>query len=94
MTLRPNQQVTAEISKTDVTIKQKLGEGGQGEVFLVEGFSKPMVLKWYNAEQATDEQKSAILHLVQKGVPKVQRGDGSSGPLIWRRFKATGSLAT
>ena len=50
-------------------IKAKLGEGGQGSVFLVESSNDSFALKWYNQRQATDDQRSAITRLVSSGPP-------------------------
>ena len=68
-----------------LTVKSKLGEGGQGSVFAVEGSQGPFALKWYNPDQATQEQATSIRSLVQSGPPK-----GAAG----RRFVWPLDLAT
>lgn len=62
------------MSKASLTVKRKLGEGGQGAVYLVEGEHGPQALKWYNIEQATEEQRTAIRYLVNNGPPRGQAG--------------------
>ena len=57
-------------SKTQYIVKKKLGEGGQGAVFLVEGPHGSHALKWYVAHQATDAQRAAIRYLVANGPPR------------------------
>ncbi|WP_236288573.1 protein kinase domain-containing protein [Paenibacillus allorhizoplanae] len=65
-----------------LTVKKKLGEGGQGAVFLVEGLSSGMkALKWYNPEQSTEVQKSAIRTLIHHGTPSGQSGSRFVWPL-------------
>ena len=74
MTLAIGQKVFAETSQTQLVVKKKLGEGGQGAVFLVEGPHGAQALKWYVARQATDEQKAAISYLVANGPPRGPAG--------------------
>jgi len=74
MSLAIGQKVLAETSRGQLTIKKKLGEGGQGAVFLVEGHHGPQALKWYAARQATDEQRAAISYLVAMGPPRGPAG--------------------
>ncbi len=74
MPLETEQQVRAEIAGINLTVKKKLGEGGQGAVYLVEGVHGPQALKWYNAEQSTGEQKEAIRYLVHNGAPRGAAG--------------------
>lgn len=69
MPLAIGQRVTAELSGTELHVIRKLGEGTQGEVYLVEGPQGYQAVKWYKAEQATPEQRSAILYLVRTGPP-------------------------
>jgi eukaryotic-like serine/threonine-protein kinase len=64
MSLEIGQQVFAESAKTSLRVNKKLGEGGQGEVYLVEGGYGGQALKWYNAEQASEGQRIAIRYLV------------------------------
>lgn len=44
--LKPNDKVNL-IGDIQATVKQELGRGGQGIVYLVELFGKQMALKWY-----------------------------------------------
>lgn len=74
MSLVPGQQVFAEMSQTSLVVKKKLGEGGQGAVYLVEGTHGNLALKWYNAEQATADQREAIRYLVTNGPPRGPAG--------------------
>jgi DNA-binding helix-hairpin-helix protein with protein kinase domain len=70
MSLMIGQKVLAETSKTHFVVKKKLGEGGQGAVFLVEGPHGTQALKWYVARQATEAQRAAIRYLVANGPPR------------------------
>ncbi|ULT56761.1 protein kinase [Neobacillus drentensis] len=75
MSLQIGQQVYTETTRELLTIKKKLGEGGQGAVYLVEGHSKGIkALKWYNHEQANEEQKKMIRDLVLAGAPSGEAG--------------------
>jgi DNA-binding helix-hairpin-helix protein with protein kinase domain len=62
------------MAKTSLAVKKKLGEGGQGAVFLVESAHGSQALKWYNVEQATEEQRTAIRYLVSNGPPRGPAG--------------------
>jgi DNA-binding helix-hairpin-helix protein with protein kinase domain len=53
----------------ELEVIKKLGEGTQGEVYLVEGAQGYQAVKWYKPEQATPEQRAAILYLVRTGLP-------------------------
>jgi eukaryotic-like serine/threonine-protein kinase len=74
MSLAIGQKVFAEMSRTPLVVKKKLGEGGQGAVFRVEGPHGAQALKWYVARQATDEQRAAISYLVASGPPRGPAG--------------------
>ncbi|MGP0062789.1 MAG: protein kinase domain-containing protein [Isosphaeraceae bacterium] len=74
MSLAIGQKVLAETSQSQFVVKKKLGEGGQGAVFLVEGSHGTQALKWYATHQATAEQRSAISYLVANGPPRGQAG--------------------
>jgi DNA-binding helix-hairpin-helix protein with protein kinase domain len=63
------QRVRAELSGMELEVIRKLGEGTQGEVYLVEGPQGYQAVKWYKPEQATPEQRAAILYLVRTGPP-------------------------
>lgn len=68
------QNVTCEFSKEKLMVKKKLGEGGQGIVYLVEGKMGEKALKWHNNQQSTEEQKRSIRKLVMKEAPKGKSG--------------------
>jgi eukaryotic-like serine/threonine-protein kinase len=69
MSLSIGQRVKAELSGAELQVIRKLGEGTQGEVYLVEGPDGYQAVKWYKSEQATLEQRTAILYLVRTGPP-------------------------
>ena len=69
MPLAIGQRVTAELSGIELHVVRKLGEGTQGEVYLVEGPQGYQAVKWYKPEQATVEQRAAVLYLVRTGQP-------------------------
>jgi len=81
MSLTLGQQVTAEVLGSMLTVQQRLGEGGQGTVYLVEGPHGAQALKWYNTLQATVEQREAIRTLVQAGPPRGPAGRRFIWPL-------------
>ena len=81
MTLEIKQTVQAEIRGDKLTVKRKLGEGSQGEVFLVQGLNGDMALKWYNTHFSTKDQKNAIKSLVDIGPPKNSAGKRFVWPL-------------
>lgn len=64
-----------------LTVQEKLGEGGQGAVYLVENEDKQYALKWYAPQQATEEQRLAILALVKSGPPRGLAGKRFIWPL-------------
>ncbi|MBO9610855.1 MAG: hypothetical protein J7639_33195 [Paenibacillaceae bacterium] len=73
--LQIGQMVKAETANEDITILKKLGEGGQGAVYLVESPSLgKKALKWYHLNQSTPYQKNAILALLQHGTPRGEAG--------------------
>jgi DNA-binding helix-hairpin-helix protein with protein kinase domain len=74
MQLAVNQQVSAETTKTTLTVTKRLGEGTQGTVYHVDGPTGVHALKWYNADQATDDQREAIRDLVTSGPPRGPAG--------------------
>jgi DNA-binding helix-hairpin-helix protein with protein kinase domain len=69
MPLAIGQCVKAELSGAELHVIRKLGEGTQGEVYLVEGPQGYHAVKWYKAEQATNDQRAAVLYLVRTGPP-------------------------
>ncbi|HEX3000959.1 MAG TPA: protein kinase, partial [Methanoregula sp.] len=87
MPLAVGQRVKAELSGTELHVIRKLGEGTQGEVYLVEGPQGYQAVKWYKPEQATKEQRSAVLYLVRPGPPV-----GAAGRrFVWPLDLVTGS---
>lgn len=70
MALKVGQQLSPEPNGNSLTVKAKLGEGGQGAVYLVSGPRGDQAVKWYNPEQATDDQRRAIRDLIQHGPPR------------------------
>src|SRR5712691_9584783 len=81
MSLLIGSQVTAETLGWQLTIQKKLGEGGQGVAYLASGPAGNLVVKWYNAEQATDAQRQAIRQLVKDGPPTGLAGQRFVWPL-------------
>lgn len=67
--LKIGQKIRCELSKETLTVMKKLGEGGQGIVYLVQGKSGQKAVKWYNLNQATNEQKANISELIMQGPP-------------------------
>jgi len=63
-------RLTAESLGWNLVIQRKLGEGGQGAVYLVDSPQGPFVVKWYNSHQATESQRRAIEELVRHGPPR------------------------
>ena len=85
MSLIIGQKVQAEKSKCDYVIKKKLGEGGQGAVYLAEGPTGQMALKWYNQTQSKPDQRKAIEYLLNESPPKGLAGKR----FIWPQDIAT-----
>jgi DNA-binding helix-hairpin-helix protein with protein kinase domain len=63
---------------TPVRVERKLGEGGQGEIFLARIDSGPCALKWYNEGQATASQMDILKQLVLQGPPR-----GMASRFVW-----------
>jgi DNA-binding helix-hairpin-helix protein with protein kinase domain len=66
--LQPNQSVHT-LSGEPCTVQQFLGGGGQGEVYRADLEGRQVALKWYFSGTATNQQKSALETLIQKGTP-------------------------
>ena len=81
MTLAIGQRLRARQLQTDLQVIQKIGEGTQGEVYLVDGPQGFQTVKWYRPEQATPEQKDAIAYLVRTGPPYGAAGKRFIWPL-------------
>jgi serine/threonine protein kinase len=54
------------------TVVKPLGEGGQGEVYLVHAESGDYAVKWFYKSMATEAQYHAIESLVEQGAPSEQ----------------------
>ena len=67
--LKENSIVVSTSSKTQYTVKNLLGSGGQGEVYSVTSNGKPWALKWYFSDTGTKEQRTAIEKLISIGPP-------------------------
>lgn len=81
MLLQRGQQIRTETLRYTLTVEEKLGEGGQGEVYRVSDGKNSYALKWYNLEQATKEQRQAILYLANHGAPAGATGQRFIWPL-------------
>jgi DNA-binding helix-hairpin-helix protein with protein kinase domain len=75
------QRLRARQLQTDLQVIKKIGEGTQGEVYLVDGPQGYQTVKWYRPEQATPEQKDAIAYLVRTGPPYGAAGKRFIWPL-------------
>jgi eukaryotic-like serine/threonine-protein kinase len=58
--LKPKQKVRTLSSGMDCEVEMFLGGGGQGEVYRATLGGKPVALKWYFPQAATDEQRNAL----------------------------------
>jgi DNA-binding helix-hairpin-helix protein with protein kinase domain len=81
MTLETGQKIRGENQNTTFTVKEKLGEGTQGEVYLVERAGEQYACKWYKPAQATEIQKASIRALVRSGPPRGSAGERFIWPL-------------
>lgn len=81
MPLASGQKIIAETLKTEFFVVKKIGEGTQGEVYLVRGSGGDKTVKWYKAGQATQEQRDAIQYLVRTGPPYGAAGKRFIWPL-------------
>jgi len=81
MPLAIAQRVHAELAGTELEVIRKLGEGTQGEVYLVSSPEGYQAVKWYKPEQATPEQRDAIRYLVRTGPPFGAAGQRFIWPL-------------
>ena len=66
--LKTNQNLIVAGSKT-CEVLDLLGEGGQGEVYLVSFEGKRLALKWYFKSFATPEQRAVLNDLILRGAP-------------------------
>ncbi|MGA9086228.1 MAG: protein kinase domain-containing protein [Methanoregula sp.] len=81
MPLAAGQRLHAEQLGTMLHVIKKIGEGTQGEVYLVEGPQGYQTVKWYKPEQATPDQRVAISYLVRTGPPYGAAGKRFIWPL-------------
>ncbi|MBF0462631.1 MAG: protein kinase [Magnetococcales bacterium] len=81
MSIMTGQTLTSSELKLVIRVGAKLGEGGQGEVFQAEEGNTAYALKWYNAAQATPDQKAAIAALVKHGRPRGEAGSRFLWPI-------------
>ncbi|HNX17371.1 MAG TPA: protein kinase [Methanoregula sp.] len=81
MPLAVGQVLHAEQIGTTLHVIRKIGEGTQGEVYLVEGPDGYRTVKWYKPEQATPDQRTAIAYLVRTGPPYGAAGKRFIWPL-------------
>jgi DNA-binding helix-hairpin-helix protein with protein kinase domain len=79
--LRIGQRLHARQLQTPLQVLRKIGEGTQGEVYLVDGPQGCQAVKWYKPEQATTEQRDAIAYLVRTGPPYGAAGKRFIWPL-------------
>ena len=81
MPLAVGQTLHAELLGTTLSVIKKIGEGTQGEVYLVDGPQGFQTVKWYKPEQATPDQRTAISYLVRTGPPYGAAGKRFIWPL-------------
>ena len=68
--LKVGAQFTLGHSRRQCSVRRFIGEGGQGSVFEVElGGGDLGAVKWYFRNTATDAQRWAIWHLIDRGAP-------------------------
>jgi hypothetical protein len=66
--LKPQTEIQTE-SGMACRVEAFLGGGGQGEVYRGVISEKPVAIKWYFPEQATNAQRTALIDLIQRGAP-------------------------
>ena len=81
MPLPIGQRLHAKQLQTTLHVIKKIGEGTQGEVYLVDGPQGYQTVKWYKPEQATPDQRDAIAYLVRTGPPYGAAGKRFIWPL-------------
>ncbi len=81
MPLPIGQRLHARQLQTTLQVIKKIGEGTQGEVYLVDGPQGYQTVKWYKPEQATPDQQDAISYLVRTGPPYGAAGQRFIWPL-------------
>ena len=81
MPLPIGQRLHAKQLQNTLHVIKKIGEGTQGEVYLVDGPQGYQTVKWYKPEQATPDQRDAIAYLVRTGPPYGAAGKRFIWPL-------------
>lgn len=81
ISLHNGKRLLARQSQMTLQVIKKIGEGTQGEVYLVDGPQGYQAVKWYRPEQATQEQRDAITYLVRTGPPFGHAGKRFIWPL-------------
>ncbi|MBF0584392.1 MAG: protein kinase [Magnetococcales bacterium] len=81
MSIVKGQTLVSSERKLTIQVQEKLGEGGQGEVFRAVEANRTYALKWYNPSQATPDQKRAIAALVKHGRPRGEAGSRFLWPI-------------
>lgn len=69
MIFAAGKSVLCEASRQPCVVGQFLGGGGQGEVYRAELAGKPVALKWYLPQAATDAQRRRLETIIRKGAP-------------------------
>ena len=69
MILNAGEPLTTVSSQMTCTVGNLLGAGGQGEVYDGTFSARPVAIKWYFPESATQEQWDSLAALVQQGAP-------------------------
>lgn len=64
MALNLNQTIETNLKSIKLQVKDQIGQGGQGSVFLVEAGRTTYALKWYNKTFLSKEQKEQIKNLI------------------------------
>ncbi len=67
--LEIGQTVFTDEMKAECKIEEYIAGGGQGEVYRANIDGKPIALKWYFPDLATDNQRKALEKIIKKGPP-------------------------
>lgn len=66
--------VKGQLSGQQYKVIARLGEGGQGSVFLASGGRDQIAIKWYHRQTATEQQQKMIAKLISMGPPRGESG--------------------